>query len=136
MFPTRLEQAAPLHVAIVSKNPQTLGSLAVYLQRSGATTVGTGEVEGSVHVGAGASAIVVFPDDFDWETVVVAMTECLLAHPRTLQVFVTKAPQRFDTLCWPDGGAAPLVVPKPACGWRILDAIRAHLHDPSANLAR
>jgi hypothetical protein len=136
MLPTRLKQAAPLHVAIVSKNPQTLGSLAVYLQRSGATTVGTGEVEGSVHVATGATAIVVFPDDFDWDDVVLAMTECLLAHPRTLPVFVTRAPQRFDTLCWPDGGATPLVVPKPAWGWTILEAVRAYLHDPSANLAR
>jgi len=117
-----------LRVAIVSKNAETLGGLAAYLERAGATTVGTHEVARSMRVGAGALAIVVFPDDFDWEAVVAALTACVRAHPRVLQVLVTNAPQRFDALGWPSG-TTPLVMAKPAWGWTILDAIRAHLRD-------
>lgn len=113
-------------MAIVSKSPDTLGSLAAYLQGAGATTEGTHQVEAAARIAAGASAIVAFPDDFDWEAVVSALTTCLRAHPDTLLVLVTNAPRRFETVGWPDGGVTPLVMPKPAWGWTILDAIRAH----------
>ena len=132
MSPPRPKQPAPLHVAIVSKRLDTLGDLAAYLQGTGATTAGTHEVEGSVRVGARASAIVAFPDDFDWEAAVSALCVCLRAHPHALLVLVTSAPQRFEAVGWPDGGVAPLVMPKPAWGWTILDAIRAHLSGAGA----
>ena len=131
MCPPRAKQAAPLHVAIVSKSPDTLGGLAAYLQGAGATTEGTQQVEASVRVGASASAIVAFPDDFDWEAAVSALTTCLRAHPGTLLVVVTNAPGRFETVGWPDSGVTPLIMPKPAWGWTILDAIRAHFRNDS-----
>jgi hypothetical protein len=132
MRSTRPKQVAPLHVAIVSKSPDTLGGLAAYLQDAGATTVGTHEVENSVLLGAGAAAIVAFPDDFDWEAGVAALSACLRTHPHALLVLVTNAPQRFAAVSWPDRGVTPLVMPKPAWGWTILDAIRAHLSGPSS----
>ena len=45
----------------------------------------------------------------------------------TLIVLVTKNPQTFRDQMNPDGSSLlPVVVPKPAFGWAILDAIRAH----------
>lgn len=128
---SRSGQPASLHVAVVSKNPETLDGLEAYLQRAGVTTSGTLQIEQSAQLGAAASAIVVFPDDFDWDAVVPALTECLRANPRALPVLVTKAPQRFEAIAWPKDGAVPLLVPKPAWGWTILDAIRAHLSNSS-----
>lgn len=121
----------PLHVAIVSKNPETLDGLEAYLQRAGVTTVGTRWIERAAEVAEGASAVVIFPDDFEWDAVVLALTACMRSNPRALPVIVTNAPQRLEPVVWPDGGVIPLVVPKPAWGWTILDAIRAHFDGPS-----
>lgn len=115
----------------MAKNPGTLDDLETYLQRAGVTTSRTRQMERATEIVVGASAVVVFPDDFDWETVVPALTACLVANPRALPVVVTNAPQRFESVSWPEDGAVPLLVPKPAWGWTILDAIRAHL-DQSA----
>jgi chromate transporter len=49
------------------------------------------------------------------------------SRPRLLVVLVTGAPQRFAAVLEPDGRSVPpIVLPKPAFGWSILDAIRAH----------
>ena len=127
----RPNQRRRLHVAIVSRNPETLDGLEMYLQSAGMTTTGTSQIEHSAQIGAGTAAVVVFPDDFDWDAVVPALAACLRTNPRALPVVVTNAPQRFEALTWPGDGAIPLLVPKPAWGWTILDAIRAHQHDQS-----
>jgi hypothetical protein len=45
-----------------------------------------------------------------------------------LVVVVTREPQRFEEAFNRAGGApAPVIVPKPAWGWIILDAIRGPL---------
>jgi hypothetical protein len=67
-----------------------------------------------------------FPDDFEWDGVVQALIVCLSSNPRALPVIVTNAPQRFENLHWPKNTTIPLVVPRPAWGWRILEAIQAH----------
>jgi len=119
-----------LHVAVVSKNPETLDGLETYLQRAGVMTSSTRQLERSAQIVSGVSAVVVFPDDYEWEAVIGALTACMGSNPGALPVVVTNAPQRFDSVVWPDDTAIPLVVPKPAWGWTILDAIRAHLVEP------
>jgi hypothetical protein len=116
-----------LRVAIVSRNSGTLGDLEAYLQRAGVTTIGTQQIERSPEIMSGVSAVVVFPDDFEWETVVPALNACLHSSPRALPVVVTNAPQRFEAFVGPDDCALPLVIPRPAWGWTILEAIRSHL---------
>jgi hypothetical protein len=119
-------RAKQLHVAIISRNPETLDGLEAYLQRAGVSTCTTRQIERSAKIGAGASAFVVFPDDFEWDGVVEALILCSSGNPRALPVIVTNAPQRFENLQWPKNTTIPLVVPRPAWGWKILDAIRAH----------
>jgi hypothetical protein len=116
-----------LRVAIVSRNSGTLGDLEAYLQRAGVTTIGTQQIERSAEIMSGVSAVVVFPDDFEWETVVPALNACLHSSPRALPVVVTNAPQRFEAFVGPDDCELPLVIPRPAWGWTILEAIRSHL---------
>ena len=122
-------RAKQLRVAIVSKNPETLDGLEAYLQRAGVTTSTTRQIERSAQIGSGVSAIVVFPDDFEWDGVVQALISWLSSNPRALPVVVTNAPQRFEDLDWPKNTTIPFVVPRPAWGWKILDAIRAHSNE-------
>jgi hypothetical protein len=119
-------RAAKLHVAIVSRNPETLDGLEAYLQQAGVSTSTTRQIERSAQIGSGVSALVLFPDDFEWDGVVQALILCSSSNPRALPVIVTNAPQRFENLHWPKNTTIPLVVPRPAWGWKILDAIRAH----------
>jgi hypothetical protein len=128
MQSTRSQQSR-LRVAIVSKNPETLDGLETYLRRAGVTTNCTRDIGRSAQIGSDVAAIVVFPDDFEWDDVVSALAAFARTNPRALPVVVTSAPQRFEALSVPEGVAPPLLVPKPAWGWTILDAIRAHLRE-------
>lgn len=125
-MPRSSSSARRLRVAIVSKNPETLDGLEAYLRGAGVTTVGTSRIERSAELAHEAASVVVFPDDFEWGAVLPALRACVRSNPKALPVIVTNAPQRFTALAWPDPGAIPFVVAKPAWGWTILDAIRAH----------
>ena len=117
-----------LRVAIISKNPETLDGLEGYLQNAGLTTSTTRRIERFPESGGRSSAVVVFPDDFHWDAVLAALAESRRRNPRILQVIVTAHPQRFEALAWSeDDDAAPLLVPKPAWGWTILDAVLGRL---------
>lgn len=130
MRPSVPEQGR-LRVAIVTKNEETLHGLEAYLQRAGAKTIGTREIERAAEIVSDVAAVVVFPDDFEWSAVVPALVECMTSNRRALAVIVTNAPQRFEPLVWPQDAAPPLLVPKPAWGFTILDAIRAHMNEPT-----
>ncbi|HEX7669860.1 MAG TPA: hypothetical protein VF395_09765 [Polyangiaceae bacterium] len=121
----------PLHVAIVSKNSETLEGLGSYLRGAGVVTSSTRAIARAAELGAGASALVLFPDDYTWDGAVAALAECRSRNPRAPLVLVTRTPQRFEALARPGDEAFTVVVPKPAWTWTILDAIRAHLdHEP------
>lgn len=121
-----------LHVTIVTHNPETLDGLEMYVRRSGATTNGTRRITELVAVTPTvSSAVVLFPDDFDWESVCSALVALRTERPNVLPVVITSEPKRFELLPVIRGGITPLVIPKPAWGWTILDAIRARLDDPS-----
>ena len=75
----------------------------------------------------GATAAIIFPDDFEDEAVRALIRQLRRARPRLLSVIVTRAPQRFLDIAKPDGRSLPpIMLPKPSFGWDILDAIRAH----------
>ena len=125
--------AALLHVTIVSDNPETRDGLESYLRRAGLKTSGRKSVENLAEtVPVGASAVVLFPDDFQPEGVLSALAGLRSKRPRCLCVLVTKEPQRFESLPFADKAATPLVVPKPVWGWTILDAIRSRLQSDIA----
>jgi len=121
---------------VVSKNADTLHGLATYLRDSGVSTASTRQVEASVDLADGSTAIVVFPDDFDWDMAVSALIRCQRKHPGVLVVLVTRSPRSFKSVAWPQSGTPPVLVPKPAWGWKILDAIRAHVDPETGDLSR
>jgi len=122
----------PIHVTVVSDNPETLDGLESYLRAAGATVQSTRRLEKCpVMVPAFAAAIVLFPDDFPRDAVFRTLAELHSQRPNALLVLVTSEPKQFQGLPSGDGRIAPLVVPKPVWGWTILDAIRARLGSPS-----
>jgi len=71
------------------------------------------------------SVVVLFPDDFDAASVDSCLRSLEAKQPQTLPVVVTSTPKRFDAFT--SGNRSLLVIPKPAWGWTILDAIRGCL---------
>ncbi len=119
-----------VEVVIVSDNSETLDGLQSYLRGAGVTARCTRDLAGCARcVRATTLAFVVFPDDFRWEKVVATMAELAVLRPKALPVLVTSQPQRFRALASPD----VVVVPRPAWGWTILDAIRAHIDQYGSN---
>lgn len=121
--------APPLHVTIVSNNPETLDGLQAYFQRAGVGAHGTRRIASPALVQPSSSAVVLFPDDFGFDEVVDAITQLRRLRPEVLSIVVTRHPRRFESLDLDDRSAL-VVIAKPAWGWTILDTIRGHLPAP------
>jgi len=112
-----------VQVTIVAANAKTLFGLQTYLSQAGLGTRGTRRL-GSLDSGT-CSAIVFFPDEFSCNDVLREVTRLRRDRPTMLQLLVTREPQRYAELTDADGPElVPIVIPKPAWGWTILDAIR------------
>ncbi len=95
-----------------------------YLTQSGLMCSGTGLLDELPAAPSGLDALVVFPDDFDVAELTRALRALRRARPRLLTVVVTGAPQQLEAALDLDGSRQPLVLPKPAFGWTVVDAIR------------
>jgi hypothetical protein len=104
-----------LDVNIVANNATTIASLRIYLTNAGILTHEFDALPATI--ASGTTAVVVFPDELDPDGVVPWIEAT--ARPDLLMVLITGSPQRFRT-------TGAVVLPKPAFGWAILDAIRAH----------
>jgi hypothetical protein len=121
--PSRAPQ--PLRALIVSNNSETLDGLQDYLQRAGVDAHGTSELASRAFEGAGVSAAIVFPDDFE-RSGVVELVDHLERGPRRVPcLLVTRDPLGFESLLSARGIDGVTVIAKPAWGWTILDALRA-----------
>ena len=119
----------PDYVTVVADNPQTLDGLYTYFKGAGVASNGTHSLQDLSMVPPAATAVVLFPDDFHHSQVVASVMSLRRARPKLLIVVVTGAPQHLKTALEPDGHSVPpLVLPKPAFGWTILDAIRGRVH--------
>jgi hypothetical protein len=111
-------------VAIVSTNADTRDGLESYLRGAGVVARSLRDTDELTRVIHGKlDALVLFPDDFRWESVIATVADLAERWPNALPVLVTAHPKRFENLA----GANGFIVPRPAWGWRILDAIRAHV---------
>lgn len=127
----RAPRKAALEVTIISNNPETLDGLQSYLNAAGVVARCTRDLLDCVRLASPSTmAFVFFPDDFRWEAVIATIAELTESRPKALPVLVTSQPQRFESLTKPD---SVLIVPRPAWGWTILDAIRAHLDEGGSN---
>jgi hypothetical protein len=118
-----------MYVTIVSDNPETLDALQLYFGRVGVTSHCTRAAHDFTMVAPkGATAAVIFPDDFDETVVLRLVAELRHKRPHLLTLLVTRAPKRFrPVLSDDDRSLTPIVLPKPSFGWDILDAIRGHM---------
>lgn len=122
---TRTTTKVSRHVAIFSTNPETLDGLETYLRSVGVQAKGRRTLEQcSDLTSASTLAIVLFPDDFPWETVIATVAELAERCASTLRLLVTSQPQRYERLV--SGRSNVMVVPRPVWGWTLLDAIRSH----------
>ena len=117
----------PLRVTIVSANAETADGLRSYLCGAGVEATSTAELS-MPHAERTLDAAVYFPDEYGAEDVLEVIRKLRRAHARLLVVIVTRQPHTFvRALDDDEGGRAPIVIPKPAWGWTILDAIREQL---------
>ena len=133
------ERARPasLHVTIVSDKVETIERLTEYLGRAGVITNATRHIERAVEQSPEVTtAIVLFPDDFDAEQAALALAQLRLHRPRALRVVITGQPRKFALPDERHDEATVLVIPRPAWGWTILDAIRARLDRSSGSETR
>lgn len=124
--------AGSLHVAVVADNPETIDALHAYFSQAGIASNGTRTLNDADRMVPATTALVLFPDDFDPGDIVTFITSLRSARPKLLVLLVTGTPQSFRSALGPDGHSLPpMVLPKPAFGWNILDALRAHAHPRS-----
>ena len=113
--------SVPNEVTIVCLNSETLDGLQGYLQGAGLTIRCSSSLTACLTPASDRTlAVVLFPDDFPWEHVVSTLADLATQHPGILPVLVTAHRQRFQNLA----AEEVLIVPRPAWGWTILDAIR------------
>lgn len=118
-------EVAPVNVVIASDSVETLDGLQLYLRRAGVVARSTRALEPTILRSDGVAAVVLFADDFPERDVVGAVSVLVALPPRILPVLVTAEPLRYLRLMRSDDPAfVPIVLPKPAWGWTILDAIR------------
>ena len=121
-----------LSVTVIADNPKTTDGLRVYLSDAGLAPHASNALADACSLPKATFAAVIFPDEFEVDEVVSRLLELRAARPRLLILLVTSTPQRFLSALIPDGRSRPpTVLPKPAFGWTILDAIRAHRSEPS-----
>lgn len=70
----------------------------------------------------GATAVVIFPDEFHGNAIANLLRELRTFLPDALLLLVTGSPQHFQAMAH----SHLAVFPKPSFGWDILDAVRAH----------
>jgi hypothetical protein len=125
------QQAKPLLVTIIAESRETIDGLHSYLQGAGVSSRCTRALGDVAKVPPSATAVVLFPDEFDEREVLTRLRALRAQRPRALLVLVTSTPQRWSPALERDGRSlSPVVLPKPAFGWSILDAIREHAESP------
>ncbi len=75
-----------------------------------------------------STAVILFPDEYGHVVVGTALAALHRERPDVLAVIVTSEPRQFEqTSAGLPDHPIPLVIPKPAWAWTILDAVRAKL---------
>jgi hypothetical protein len=121
----KTSRAGASHVLVVADNRETLDGLQAYLQRAGVSARGSSQLDGPAWEHPTIHAVVLFPDDFEEGDVMQAAVRLALARPNVLRVLVTREPRRFGLLLKAsEATPPPVILPKPAWGWTILEVIR------------
>ncbi len=127
MAASSTSSSRPLCVAVIAHSRETLDGLQAYLQAAGVSSRAARTLHEVAVISSATRAVVLFPDELDARAVLARVTALKAERPGLLLVIVTSHPVRVREMLDPDGPPpAPVVLPKPAFGWTILDAIREH----------
>ncbi len=116
-----------LEVIVYARHAETLDGLEAYFRDAGVRSTGSHALPPTPQLPSSAAAVVLFPDDFPAPEVLSSISALRTSRPAVLLVVVTGSPQRLGAALEPDGRSLqPVLLPKPAFGWNILDAVRLH----------
>ena len=116
------------NVLVVSSSAETREGLHAYFSQTGLAVVTRRTLNMVADLPGSLQAIVVFPDDFAAHEAVAYLSTIRSRRPELTMVIVTREPLAYTT----DGTPLrAIVLPRPAFGWTILDAIRGALHASS-----
>lgn len=132
-----MAQAAPPRVVIVSANAETVDGLQGYLVGVGINAQSAGSLAATANLPARTTAVVLFPDGFNAEDALGHARALHRERPRLLLLLVTRDARGFSEALASDQREPPvLILPKPAFGWTIVDAIRLHAQALSTTTAK
>jgi hypothetical protein len=120
--------ARTMQVTIVAVRSETLDGLKWYFSRRGLSARATRRLADADH--EPCTAIVLFPDEFPFDDVQRALHRFRRDRPDLLMVLVTSALERHAAIAV-DAESLTIIIPKPAWGWLILEAIRAGIEAKS-----
>lgn len=125
----RRKTAAGSHdVTVIAESPETLDGLLDYLNQAGMPARGGRTLDAMPSIVATRAAVVLFPDGFLTPEVVAMIRALRTLRSDLLLLLVTGDSPRFRDAVRPLGRSTPpQVLPKPAFGWTILDAVRHHV---------
>ena len=128
-FSVRTQRSKCPVCIVIADNRETVDGLHSYLTNSGVPTRTARRLRDVSALCKDAAAVVLFPDEYGDSEVLGLVHGLRSGHPHLLLLLVTAKPQRIRAACEPDArSVAPVVLPKPAFCWSLLDAIRAHVH--------
>lgn len=123
-----MARAAPLRVLVVCEDVETVDALQSYFVGVGIDTQSSASLDATSSLPERTTAVVLLPDGFGADDAVIGKVRTLhRKRPRLLLLLVTRDPRRFSAALTANRNEhAVVVLPKPAFGWAIVDAIRQH----------
>lgn len=120
---------------VVSENPETVDGLQSYFIGVGIDAQSADRLDATTNLSDHTTAVVFFPDGFGADDVIGEVRTLHRKRPRLLLLLITHDPRRFSAALAPTRSEPPvLVLPKPAFGWVIVDAIRLHAETLAASV--
>jgi hypothetical protein len=110
-------------VTIVCANRETQDDLQAYLRGAGFDSRAVGRIDGQAIEHPPPSVVIVFPDEFDADEVLAEISRLHREQPHVITVIVTRRTAYFASMLAADDKT--MVLPKPAWGWTILEAIQS-----------
>jgi hypothetical protein len=108
-------------VLVISSSAETRDGLHAYFSQVGLGVLARRSLNRIAELPGSLRAIVVFPDDYEGHEAAAYLSMVRQRRPELALVVVTREPAVYNT----DGSPInAIVLPKPAFGWTILDAIR------------
>lgn len=118
---------APPRVVVVSENPETVDGLQSYFVGVGIDAQSAASLDATANLPERTTAIVCFPDGLAVDDVIRRVLALRRRRPGLLLLLVTRDPRRYTTALAAECNTPSFVVlPRPAFGWAIVDAIRFH----------